>query len=101
MARKIERLTDRTAKAKNGKGYYADGDGLYLQVSGSGSKSWVFRYKIEGRARDMGLGGYPRVSLANARQAAKEARKHREARKDPIAERDALALQQGSPRPAR
>ena len=79
MARRIDRLTDRTIKAKKAKGYYADGDGLYLQVTATGTRSWVFRFKPGGKpARDMGLGGYPTVSLAEARQKAKEAREHRE-----------------------
>ena len=60
MARKIDRLTDRTIKAKKEKGYYADGDGLYLQVSATGSKSWVFRFKRDGKARDMGARQLPR-----------------------------------------
>lgn len=82
MARKVDRLTDRTIKAQkvktgkkgNPRGHYvADGDGLYLQVSKAGSKSWVFRFKRDGKARDMGLGSYPTVSLADARKAAQEA----------------------------
>jgi Arm domain-containing DNA-binding protein len=63
-------------------------DGLYLQVTGTGAKSWVFRFKQKRedgkfRARDMGLGGYPTVSLAEARRRASEAREHRDADKDP------------------
>ena len=68
MARRIDRLTDRTIKAKKEKGYYADGDGLYLQISATGAKSWIFRFKRDGKARDMGLGSFPAVSLAEARQ---------------------------------
>lgn len=94
MARRIDRLTDRTIKAKKAKGYYAGGDGLYLQVTATGARSWVFRFKLGGKpARDMGLGGYPTVSLAEARQRAKEAREHRDADRDPITARDAAAAQ--------
>ena len=93
MARRIDRLTDRTIKAKKAKGYYADGNGLYLQVSKLGAKSWIFRFKRDGKARDMGLGGYPAVSLADARQKAQEARQHRDADKDPIAIRAAVAAE--------
>ena len=50
-------------------GTYADGKGLYLQVASSGSKSWLYRYQIAGRRRNMGLGGYPGVTLAKARKA--------------------------------
>ena len=48
-------------------GRYGDGGGLYLNVSRSVSKSWVQRITIEGRRRDIGLGSYPAVSLAQAR----------------------------------
>ena len=94
MARKIARLTDRTIKAKTEKGYYADGDGLYLQVSATGAKSWIFRFKSKGKARDMGLGGFPSVSLSEARQKAKEAREHRDKGKDPIEQRAAAAAEE-------
>ena len=93
MARRIDRLTDRTIKAKKEKGYYADGDGLYLQVSTTGAKSWIFRFKSKGKARDMGLGGFPSVSLSEARQKAKDARKHRDEGNDPIAARAAAEAQ--------
>lgn len=45
-------------------GYYGDGGGLWLQVSQTGTKSWIFRFTISGRAREMGLGPYPDVPLA-------------------------------------
>jgi len=88
MARKVERLNDPSVKKAKAPGYYADGNGLYLQVRGPQAKSWVFRYKRDGNARDMGLGGYPAVTLAAAREAAQEARKHLSQNKDPIKERD-------------
>ena len=74
----INRLTDRSIKAKNKRGMYSDGDGFYLQVSKTGSKSWVFRFKRGGKARDMGLGSYPAVPLAEARKKAQEARQQRD-----------------------
>lgn len=89
MANSINRLSDRAVRAKKNKGMYADGGGLYLQVSAVGSKSWIFRFKRDGRARDMGLGGWPGVSLADAREKAAEARRHHAQGKDPIAERNA------------
>jgi integrase len=55
-------------------GLYADGHGLYLQVSAFETKAWVFRYMIEGAARKMGLGPIHTVSLAEARKRAAEAR---------------------------
>ena len=54
-------------------GIYADGGGLYLQVTigrdGSARKSWLFRFSLHGRARHMGLGPFEQVSLAEARAA--------------------------------
>lgn len=67
MARPINRLSARTVAAA-GAGYHADGAGLYLLVTPQGTRSWVFRYTIRGRKREMGLGGYPLYSLADARQ---------------------------------
>ena len=40
--------------------------GLYLQVLDSGARTWILRAVIAGRCRDMGLGGYPAVTLAQA-----------------------------------
>ncbi|HEV8032857.1 MAG TPA: Arm DNA-binding domain-containing protein, partial [Stellaceae bacterium] len=55
-------------------GYHADGGKLYLQVTATGSRSWIFRYQRYGRRRDMGLGPYPFVGLADARRTANECR---------------------------
>ena len=69
--------------------------GLALQVLPSGSRSWILRIQIAGRRRDMGLGGYPDVTLAGAREAAREARAKAKTGVDPIedakAARSALA----------
>ena len=95
MARRVDRLTDKKVRSAKA-GMHADGLGLYLQVSPGGSRSWIYRFKVNGKARDMGLGSYGEgkgVGLAEARQKAKEARQHRDAGKDPIAERDAAAAQ--------
>ena len=51
-------------------GIYADGNGLYLQVHPTGTKRWVKRITLNGRRRKLGLGGWPDVSLAEARQQA-------------------------------
>src|SRR5262245_11524706 len=88
-ARRVDRLTERAVRAKQIRGAYADGAGLYLHVSKFGTKAWMFRFKLAGKRRDMGLGGYPAVSLAEARQKAAQARKLRDAGLDPIAERSA------------
>ena len=60
---------------------------VYLQVSPGGGKSWLFRYKIGGRARAMGLGPVRLVTLAQARERAQEARRTLLAGIDPIAAR--------------
>lgn len=93
MANSINRLSDRAVRAKEAKGLYADGGGLYLQVSAGKSKSWIFRFKRDGKVRDMGLGGWPAVSLADARERATSARRHHALGLDPIAERDAAVAQ--------
>lgn len=67
-----------------GKGRHADGDGLYLQVTAAGSRSWLYRYSSAGRAHEMGLGAYPAVSLATAREKARDATKARAGGIDPL-----------------
>ena len=75
-------------------GLHGDGGGLYLRVSSATARSWVFRYMIDGKAREMGLGPYPALSLADAREAAKEARRQKSLGNDPIAGREAQRAQQ-------
>ena len=58
--------------------------GLHLQVTPTGAKSWVLRIYPDGRRREMGLGSYPEVSLARARQRAAEAREEIWQGTDPI-----------------
>ena len=55
-------------------GMYADGLGLYLKVRDGNSKSWIFRYRTGGKLRDMGLGPFHTVSLAEAREKAEVCR---------------------------
>jgi integrase len=69
-------------------GLHGDGGGLYLASDGKQQCSWVYRYMIAGRARTMGLGPYPDVSLADARKLASEARGLRAQHIDPIEQRD-------------
>ncbi len=70
-----------------GTGFYSDGHGLSLRVDPSGARRWVQRLVIRGRPRWLGLGGYPLVSLAEARQAAFANRKLARAGGDPLEER--------------
>ena len=73
-------------------GLYPDGQGLYLQVSPSGSTSWIFRYQHARRRRYMGLGGLAAVSLSDARRRALAARKILAEGLDPLEEGRALAV---------
>lgn len=63
--------------------------GLYLQVLPSGGRSWVLRARVAGKRRDMGLGGFPDVPLADARRKARDAREAIEKGVDPIEARRA------------
>lgn len=87
--RSKERLSPRFVATAKEPGYYADGGGLYLQVSKAGTKSWIYRYTIEKRTREMGLGALTVTTLKQAREKADEYRKLVAAKKDPIEQRDA------------
>jgi integrase len=75
MARKADRLNALEVKKLEKPGYYCDGAGLYLQVSKSGSKSWIMRYTLDGKPCEMGLGSFNAFTLAEARVRAKAQRK--------------------------
>ena len=68
-------------------GRYCDGNGLYLQVQPSGARSWIQRIVIRGRRRELGLGGFPLVSLKEARAQAATNRRLARAGGDPLADR--------------
>lgn len=63
-------LSERTVRITKAAGRYFDGQGLFLMVQPSGAKSWVQRITVKGRRRELGLGGYPVVTLKMAREAA-------------------------------
>lgn len=69
MGRATNRLSARSA-ATAGPGYHCDGGGLYLLVSPAGTASWVFRYTLRGKKREMGLGSARDFTLAQARERA-------------------------------
>jgi integrase len=87
MPRQTNRLSAISLASKP-PGFHADGRGLYLSVSATGSRSWIQRYMLRGKSRDMGLGPYPSVSLSDARLAAETARTLCRAGVDPIKHRD-------------
>lgn len=72
-----------------GPGKYADGAGLWLVKDSSGSAKWVLRVTVHSKRREMGLGAYPAVSLAEARRLAENAREKVRAGHDPIKVREA------------
>src|SRR2546423_9772642 len=78
MARRINRLSALAVANAKRRGMYADGGGLYLQVTPSGSKNWVFRFAANGKTRDMGLGALNVLSLSQAREAAADCRRLRQ-----------------------
>lgn len=101
---KISRLSAlKVARAKR-VGMHADGGGLYLQVtvnasSGDPAKSWIYRYMLRGKSREMGLGPLSVIGLQEARIRANECRRRRHDGIDPIdarrAERQQAALDAG------
>jgi integrase len=99
VARTINRLSHRKVETLKIPGMHSDGGGLYLQVTqgseGTPRKSWLFRYAVDGRERQMGLGPLSDVPLAEARDRASAARELRRAGKDPIAEREVSRAEAG------
>jgi integrase len=89
MVRALHRLSNLKVERAKRPGMYADGGSLYLRVAEGGSKQWIFRYTVNGRNRDMGLGPVHTLTLAEARERATEARKLRLDGIDPIANKRA------------
>src|SRR5271166_325882 len=87
MKRQINRLT--ATAVRNGTKDLCDGYGLWLQLSRYGTKSWLFRYMIDGRDLSMGLGPLNTTSLAKARERARRARELLQEGIDPREARDA------------
>lgn len=81
------KLTTISVKAAKEPGRYSDGEGLYLKVERSGSKSWMVRVQKNGRRRDIGLGSVSKVSLKIARERAAFVRTQIELGIDPVTER--------------
>ena len=86
MARVINQLSAKKVSNLKKRGWYLDGLGLYLQVSESGSKSWVYRFTSNGKQRWHGLGAYSTSSnsLSHAREQADRCRQLLREGVDPI-----------------
>src|SRR5215472_11007170 len=86
---KVALLSARAVQTLRKPGMYLDGRGLYLRIGPGGNKSWIYRFALGGKTRDMGLGPYPDIALAEARERAAAQRKLRLDGTDPIAARRA------------
>lgn len=88
--RSVNKLSAKAVENLKKPGLHSDGLGLYLQVAPGGSKSWLFRFMKNGRARKMGLGPVHTVTLAMAREKATEARRKLLDDVDPIEQRKSV-----------
>ncbi|PKO79361.1 MAG: integrase [Betaproteobacteria bacterium HGW-Betaproteobacteria-13] len=84
---RAHKLTPAGVERQRIAGLYGDGAGLWLKVTPGGSKSWILRYASAGRERWAGLGPYPDVGLADARELASDYRKKVRAGIDPLDEK--------------
>lgn len=102
MPKKALELSPLAVKRRRKPGFHSVGGvaGLALQVASGGARTWILRITVGSKRRDMGLGGYPDVPLALAREKAREARAQVEKCIDPILDRQraksALKAQQAS-----
>jgi len=87
MARLINQLCARSVATIKEPGLHGDGNGLYLRVTPESTRSWMFRFMIDGKARSMGLGAVGDVSLAEARETAIDLRRKIQRGFDPLEER--------------
>ena len=94
------KLTALSVRSLSRPGRHGDGDGLYLYISRSGAKSWVQRIVVDGQRRDIGLGAYPDISVANARSIAHENRTAVAEGRDPVLEKRVARESARSPTPS-
>jgi len=89
MVRKYNRLSARKVASIKEEGWYPDGSGLYLRVDGKNGRYWVFRYvsPTKKKRRTMGLGSLRTVSLALAREIARQCRELVKKHIDPLTHR--------------
>lgn len=91
MPKKARELSAVEVRRHKQPGYHAVGGvpGLHLQVTSTGARSWILRVMVGNRRRDLGVGGYPETSLAQARERARAVRDQIRQGTDPVAEREA------------
>ena len=70
MVSRVNKLTAKAIASFDKTGRFSDGGGLYLQVSKTGTKFWLFRFMLNGVSCEMGLGPVGDVTLAEARRVA-------------------------------
>ena len=97
---KTVRVNALSAKSVHDPGRHPAGNGLYLYVARKGSKSWVQRIVINGHRRDIGLGSYPTISLAHAREIAHANRVAVSEGRDPLLEKREAHKAARSPSPS-
>ena len=85
-------LTPDKVKKLNKKGRYADREGLYLQVANNGTKTWIYRYQLNGKRRELGLGSIAFLSLSKARSKRDEYRLKVKGGVDPYLEKESNKL---------
>ena len=98
MARLIQQLTEAKIRTLTKVGLFHDGSGLYLQIRPGGARSWIYRFRLNNRTRDMGLGALTDVSLVKARDKANAARALVNDGIDPIEHNRAQAVIPAAPK---
>lgn len=94
MPKKANELSALDIKRKRKPGRYAVGvvAGLLLVIKDTGAKSWILRVMVGNKRRNIGLGGYPEITLAKAREKARDTKEHIEKGIDPVEQKKALRL---------
>jgi integrase len=92
MAREVDKLSAVVVRNKTTPGLYSDGGGLYLQVTEDKAKSWIYRFMLNGKRRDMGLGSIHTIGLSEARDEARKCRQLVRDGIDPIESRKVVKL---------
>jgi integrase len=94
----VGKLTARKVETIRAPGLYPDGDNLYLRVRTGGARYWSLRITIDGKRRELGLGPFPTLSLADARDKARAWKRHLFDGLDPreIERRDGLTVERAA-----